>query len=300
MSDTLQTIISKICVINPMHGKKLRKNLTHGEPLFFERAEAFLTSYLSFLKSCGKDLDYGIKCYLRVCEDTLGEQIRFRETGEYSCKSFADANARVYSNPDVMEYYMHGLLLSQFLWKNHYRMVTFFTDGLPAFSPRIGRYLEIGPGHGLYVSEALRILKPDAIVDAVDISKSSLAISKQLIDSPRVNYTLADIFVHEFPAKYDFITMGEVLEHVEDPIALLSRVKELLAADGTAYITTPANAPAIDHLYLFTDADHIREHIRKAGLEIVSDTSLYVEDVDDKTARELKVPLMYGAFVRRA
>ena len=49
--------------------------------------------------------------------------------------------------------------------------------------------------------------------------------------------TLSD--VHEAAHSFDAITMWDIVEHVPDPIALLSQARELLSGDGWLWLTTP-------------------------------------------------------------
>jgi 2-polyprenyl-3-methyl-5-hydroxy-6-metoxy-1,4-benzoquinol methylase len=227
------------------------------------------------------------------------EQVRFAETGEYSNKSFTDVYQRVYSNPEVMLYHMHGLLLSQILWQQHYKMLSFFTETLPQFKDTIKSYLEIGGGHGLFISEALQILDSDVRFELIDVSQSSLDIANKFIESERVNSALQDIFCFKPKQKYDCIAMGEVLEHVEQPQVLLNIANNLLSANGTVFITVPANAPAIDHIYLFKNDREIREIINSAGFEILREISAFAENIPQEKAEQFKVPMMYGAFLKK-
>ena len=64
--------------------------------------------------------------YNKMCNDFLIEQIKFKRTGKYSCLDAAIANTNVYDDPEVMRYYMVGLLLSYIFWKNHYELFRFF------------------------------------------------------------------------------------------------------------------------------------------------------------------------------
>jgi len=299
VSELLQQVISRIEQRNPMHAKKLRKTLQQYDEAYYTRVDGFLKKYNALLDRDGKDLDYGIDCYLRMCSDMMYEQIRFLETGRYSSTSFEEVNKRVYNNPQVMEYYMHGLILSDFLWLHHYRIHEFFVGNLPQYAPSIKRYLEIGGGIGLTIVESLQVLDPGVHFDVVDISPSSIEISKSFVANSRVNYFLADIFDFSPKDGYDFITMGEVLEHVEDPLALLKRLNALLNKGGHAFITVPANAPTIDHIYLFRNAQDIRDVIGEAGLGIEKEISIYAEDVSQAKAEERKVALLYGAFLKK-
>lgn len=299
METTLELIIDKIRTRNPRHAKKIAGNITGLDHEFQTRANRFYDQYLDFVSSVGKSLDYGVESYLRMISDYIYEQVRFAESGEYSCKSFADANERVYNNPEVMDYYMHGLMLSQFLWKHHYDVFDFFVSYLDELTRNVSSYLEIGGGHGIYLAEAMDILGEKARYDLVDISPSSIEISRGFLVGRPVNYYLSDIYDFDSTGKYDFITMGEVLEHVEDPLSLLKRLNSMLSEEGMAFITAPANAPAIDHIYLFRNAADIRDMIDQAGMEVVEEVSFFAEDVTPEEAERLKVALMYAAFIRK-
>jgi hypothetical protein len=86
---------------------------------------------------------------------------------------------------------------------------------------------------------------------------------------------------------------------MEDPGALLKCVSNLLSEDGTLFITTPANAPAIDHIFLFKDENDIRQLIRDAGFAVASEFYRYAEDVDKATADRFKITLHYGACLNK-
>jgi 2-polyprenyl-3-methyl-5-hydroxy-6-metoxy-1,4-benzoquinol methylase len=62
--------------------------------------------------------------------------------------------------------------------------------------------------------------------------------------------------------------MGEVLEHVEDPRQLLRRAASFVRSGGRLFVTTCANCPAIDHVYLFKSVQEIRDLIASAGCGI--------------------------------
>ena len=96
---------------------------------------------------------------------------------------------------------------------------------------------------------------------------------------------------------YDFITMGDVLEHVEEPQELLSKLKRLLAPGGRVYLTTPANAPMLDHIYLFRNAQEIRDLIHECGFAIEFEVKQYAVDIPDLRAEQMKIPMMFGAFL---
>ena len=51
--------------------------------------------------------------------------------------------------------------------------------------------------------------------------------------------------------KYDFVTIQEVLEHLEDPEGMLRKIGELLTPEGKAYAMMPICAPSTQHIFLF-------------------------------------------------
>lgn len=293
MQNKLDYIVDQIKKLNPLHGKKVSKNIKAMDADFHERANVFLNAYETLLSHESKNLDYSINCYLQMIADVNYESVQFMQTGEYTSKSFDEVNKRVYDNPDVMEYYMHGLLLSQFLWTHHYDILLYFNDIINRNKDFIKNYLEVGGGHGLYISEAISIIGAGASYQVVDISKSSLEMARRMINNNSVTYTLSDVFEFFPEKKYDFITMGEVLEHVEDPVRLLEKLYELLDDNGKVIITTPTNAPAIDHIYLFKNAEDIREVIRKAGFKILEEKCIYSENLPPEMAEKMKISMMY-------
>jgi 2-polyprenyl-3-methyl-5-hydroxy-6-metoxy-1,4-benzoquinol methylase len=295
----LPYIASRIAEAEPKYGRKLHETLQTRDALFFERAESFLSRYADFLAARGQTIDFGVECYLKLRKSMLAERMYFLRTGKYRSNSFEEVNQRVYGNPEAMQTHMHGLVLAQFLWPDQYRRFEFFSDNLFRYKSGIASYLEVGGGHALYVTEADRQLPPGAEIEVVDISPSSLELAQGIAREPRIRFHLMNIFDYRGQRSFDFITMGEVLEHVEQPLELLRCIADLLAPEGRAYITTPANAPTLDHIYLFRNAEEIRSMLRQGGFEIEQETTDYGSDLPPSQAEKLKIALMYAAFVRK-
>ena len=299
MKQHINEIFQKIETLSPIHSKKLKKNVTAFDDQYYVAADEFLKKYVSILQKENKTLDYAIECYLNMISDMNSETVEFARSGKYSSSTFSEVNNRVYAKPEIMEYYMHGLVMSQFLWKHHYLMLDYFIKTLPAYTGKTHNYLEIGAGHGLFLSRALDILNDDTKFTVVDISKTSIDLAKKFNDNARVAFNLKDIFDFDNNDKYDFITMGEVLEHVEDPVKLLLKLKDMLTPGGTLFITTPTNAPAIDHIYLFNNTREIQDMITSVGFKIISEASFSSEDVSPEKAEKFKIAILYGAFLQK-
>ena len=298
---------SKVCEIldiisqkSPINSKKINKEIENANTVFLERFESFLIIYQQYLTSIGKSLEYAVDSYLKVCADYTYEQIRFIETGEYSNKSFEDVNQRIYSDPEIMGYHINGLALAQYLWRLQYERFDYFAQTYSEYANSTKKYLEIGAGHGTYVLEAMNQSNSDTLFDIIDISNSSLEMTKYFVgDSKNITYHLIDIFDFNPDTKYDFITMGEVLEHVEKPLELLQQACRLLNDDGVCFITTPANSPAIDHIYLFRNKEEIVDLLNAAKLEVIDDIAMFDKNISPEKAMKYKYAMMYAAFLKK-
>lgn len=296
-------LVKDVCAESPMHKKRLDSFLLSRDEKFWESAEDFSNRYMKYLKARNLPVSYAVKAYLRMCNDFVVEQFKFMKTGEYSCKSSYDAIQKVYNNEEVMRSYMHGLLLSQFLWKNHYLMYRFLTDELDGRS-EVRKVLEVGAGHGLFLSEALKRF-PEAMFQVVDISPVSIEITREILkffagDGTKVNFTQADIREYDTAETFDLIMMGEVLEHVENPRSILESIREFLTPSGGLFITTCVNCPAIDHIYNFDSVEAIGDMILETGYVIMKEIHLMVdEDAPKEKSKEMKAGINYAAFVSR-
>jgi len=196
MSSHLEHILTTIGNIHPEHASKLSGNNSYLNGAYTSMAESFFGKYEAYLHKINKTIDFGVSCYLHMHDDMLEERIKFIQTGSYSSTSFVEVERRVYGNPEIMTYHMHGLVLAQFLWFEQYERIKFFCDNLNKYATSCTQYLEIGGGHGLYLNEALKLLHSTRRFDLVDISESSLQLAKGIINDPGVNYYLNNSRFH--------------------------------------------------------------------------------------------------------
>ncbi|MFH1119575.1 MAG: class I SAM-dependent methyltransferase [Bacteroidota bacterium] len=298
MGNYLEAILNKLDVKNPTHSAHLRKNHRYLGKDHALMAEDFFFQYEAFLLRNKLSLDYSIDCYLHLIEDMAGERIRFIRNGRYSSSSFREVEKKIYHRPEVMSCHMHGLALAQFLWFEQYERLVFFLQNLRHFKDRVKNYLEIGGGYGLYIYEALKQLPGVNCFDLIDVSKSSIELASGIVDSEKVNYHQMNVFDFPDNQTYDFVTMGEVLEHVENPLTLLQKIGKLIGKDGISFISTPVNSPMKDHIYLFNNEEEIRELISLAGLEILKEKKVISDHVSEAFAGKFKVPVMFAAIVK--
>jgi SAM-dependent methyltransferase len=129
-----------------------------------------------------------------------------------------------------------------------------------------GRLLDVGCGEGFTLAY-FRELGWD--IKGVDFSKAGV---EQMNPSCAYAVTQGDVFYIlsqyiESSAKFDLIWLGNVLEHVLDPIGLLKSLKNLLVGDGVLVITVPNDgnryheelfeSKAIENRFWIAIPDHI-------------------------------------------
>jgi len=299
-SPNFSQFVSIIYKKAPLQRKAVQSFLENQDSVFWQRAEHFAEKIISLLEKQNLSIEYVVDSYLNMCWDMLIEQIKFRKTGRYSFQTAAQAEAHVYSSEKEMASYMYGLALSYFLWPNHYSMYDFFISESKKIE-NVESYMEIGPGHGLFLVASIYNF-PDAKFEAIDISPISKRISGAIVthftESSKCDFQVKDVN-HIQSGKYDYIVMCEVLEHLDDPLSVMKKFRSLLSESGRFFITTCANCPAIDHVYLYDSVDHIRREIKEAGFEILTDLPLSVGDFPESEWYEKKVEINYAAMLMK-
>jgi 2-polyprenyl-3-methyl-5-hydroxy-6-metoxy-1,4-benzoquinol methylase len=263
-----------------------------------------ISLYAAFLRSAGLEWKDVADSYLLMNDQMTYARLHFVKTGEYPTADGTDVAQEVYGNRGVMQKYMLGLALSQFLWPHHFACYRFFLNALGRVE-KPDRILEIGSGHGLFTVRMLQRFDSFKAYDVVDISSASIDMSKGILRAvvPQraggVNFIHRDILDYVPDSPYDFISMSEVLEHVTCPAKLLARLHSMLASGGQLYLNTCANCPAIDHVYRFRDTRHIESLIRDAGFRVEAAAAYASEDVPPEVVEKQKLDTSYVALLRK-
>ncbi|MDR2884578.1 MAG: class I SAM-dependent methyltransferase [Deferribacteraceae bacterium] len=232
-----------------------------------------LADIISFFKAQGFDLDYQTRAYILIVQDTMKEQKYFFDHKKYRYSTYKEVAGHVYDDPEYMRLYMVGLILSQYFWNIHRSMMRHFREITKGVSGK--KYLEIGPGHGQYFADAMQNMHFDEFL-AVDVSATSVEMTKAFVAHTLKNSSVKYDVIHknffdfDDSAQFDAVVMGEVLEHVEDPLSFLKKIRSVASENAFIYITTVINAPAIDHIYLFRNRDEVLDVVNRAGLSVVS------------------------------
>ena len=300
-------LIDAIYKKSPLQKKKLAKHLAEQDNQFFESAEVFASDYFSYLNSQKIPLEYAVNAYLKMCNDMLKCQVFFMKNGKYPLLGNAkEAFENVYNNEVEMKSLVIALAMSQFLWSTHYKMYQFLINNVKQRKENISSYLEIGPGHGLFLKDAYKILAKENSnfkMTALDISQTSMDTTKSIINhsigKTQIEYIVMDMLDYEKDAKYDFISLGEVIEHVNFPDKLLLKFSKLLSDKGHGFISTCVDCPTIDHVYHFKSVGEIQQMIQNNGLIIEDELILPVEDLPMEEIVAKKITINYCAIVRR-
>lgn len=167
-----------------------------------------------------------------------------------------------------------------------------------AFEPffRGGSLLELGSHSGTFTEWLLPFFQDITCLEASD---AAIQEARHRL-SGRVAFVHSLLESASLPRRYDNIVLTHVLEHLDDPVAILKRVNdEWLADDGRLFLVVPnANAPSrqiavlmglISHNSAVTAAEADHGHRRTYSLDTLE---------RDAVAAGLKVTYRSGIFFK--
>jgi 2-polyprenyl-3-methyl-5-hydroxy-6-metoxy-1,4-benzoquinol methylase len=241
------------------------------------------------------EFDCAVSGFVEFCDEFLLGQLELARTGAYSCKSFSDAEASVYSDAVVMKRYLNSLLLSYAFWLNHNILLGFFRDDFVGSLPVNGRVVEVPTGNGLFLS-VFSGKRPGWNCEGYDLSEHAVGFARRVLraNGGRARFEVRDVFDIPDTACYDAIVCGELLEHLEDPYALLDKLSRILAPGGRLFLTTAIFAYSPDHIWLFRNAREVREML---GKRFSIENELVLPVFPSKTSNDTDTPMNYAAVL---
>jgi 2-polyprenyl-3-methyl-5-hydroxy-6-metoxy-1,4-benzoquinol methylase len=301
------TFLNTIFEKSPLQKKRISSFISSIGGEYLQEAEEFALQYATYLERQNIPISSAVEYYIKMCRDMVNSQLTFMRTGKYPRADADEAYDDIYDNENEMKSYMIGLALSQFLWPTHYEMYTFLKSYLQKYAFQISKYLEIGPGHGLFLKAAIDLIdNQNSDFTAIDISQTSIDITKSIIEHffdkrpTKVEYHVVNMLDVKLSNQYDFITMGEVLEHVNHPDLLLIKLRQLLSENGRAFISTCVDCPTIDHVYHFESIKQIQNMIQDCDLRVIDEKVLPVESLPMEEIVRRKITINYCAIIERA
>ncbi len=175
--------------------------------------------------------------------------------------------------------------------------------------------LEMGPAEGIMTEQLVKLPQKITVVDGAPhfceqlrLRFPNIAVEQSLFE----DYTPSK--------KFDNIILGHVLEHVEDPVAILKRVAGFLTDDGVILSAVP-NALSIhrqaavvmgllDTVYAQSEQDRLNGHrrvydfssfesdIKAAGLKIKKSGGYWLKPVSNGQIESTWTPEMIWAFMQ--
>ena len=143
----------------------------------------------------------------------------------------------------------------------------------PAFGARV---LDVGAGQGTFLA-ALNQVRPDLALYANDLAETHRA---RICDIPAVRaFHGGDVFA--LPGDFDLVSMLHVIEHIQDPVTFLARLRNKISNQGHLMLVVPDTAAnpldllVLDHCTHFT-RDALANIITAAGYEIISEPDAWV------------------------
>ncbi len=246
----------------------------------------------------GRTYESAVDAFAEACAELLSLQRRLERTGHYACASFDQARRHVYDDQRLMaEKYLITLLLSQALWRNHARHFELFRTRFCTGLPPTGRALEVPVGTGLFAAQ-FALMNPGWSVAGVDLAAASLDFARGLISRLGVSgVALAqrDVFELTDDQRYERIICGELLEHVDDPRALLRALSSRLSENGELFLTTAIWCESPDHVYLFESMTDLRAMLNEQFL-IAEEWALPLEA--DASAETPRIPINFAGVLR--
>jgi 2-polyprenyl-3-methyl-5-hydroxy-6-metoxy-1,4-benzoquinol methylase len=244
-------------------------------------------------------METAVKGYVRFALDATRLQKRFEKELRYASKTYAEAAAAVYHNEEYMStLYLPGILLSNYLWPHHYSQLCYFHN---RFAPLAldfpdKRFADVGVGTGFYSCQMLGVSE-EIRGDAFDISDYSICHSKHMVDAFGFSgrWVCHKRNVIESPPEqtWPLLISVEVLEHLENPVVYLKRLRDMLQQGGKAFITAAVTAPNEDHIYLYNNASEVEAELVEAGFSILD----FQEDIAYESKKGEPVPRLVAFIV---
>ncbi|MFW9827693.1 MAG: class I SAM-dependent methyltransferase [Candidatus Thorarchaeota archaeon] len=131
--------------------------------------------------------------------------------------------------------------------------------------------LDIGCGNGAVDYDVAEKAKR---VVGIDISKNLISFARKKFYRKNIQYIHGDALEYDFDEKFDYIILSNILEHIQDRISFLNRIKEL----GRIFLI---RIPMINRSWLTL-------YKKELGIEYRLDKSHYIEYTFKSFEKEIK------------
>jgi SAM-dependent methyltransferase len=139
-----------------------------------------------------------------------------------------------------------------FWFQGRNRCIAAALRSLPDFLA-ISRVLEVGCGTGVVLAELQRLF-PTGHITGLDMFEEGLSFARRRFQGTLVQ---GDVFTHTFDEQFDVVCAFDVIEHLDDDQAILSRFWQQIRPGGYVLLTVPA------HQGLWSYFDEVAHHRRR-------------------------------------
>ncbi|MDR3611676.1 MAG: methyltransferase domain-containing protein [Ignavibacteriaceae bacterium] len=269
-------ILKEIDEINPLHAKKIQKNRQLFDNEFDEAFNPMIENFSRVLNKQSLNIHYAVKCYIRMITEITLEMINYSRCGTYSNASYSDVEQRVYADNEKFNDFKISLFISELLWPQHFLIFLHFTKLFRQYGEKGNRFIDIGGSHGQYLQYIMNApLKERSAL--LFTNPLSLDMVNWFVSSSEYDLIYEDSADKEF-GKYDWVTMGETLEHTENPVKYISLAIQLLRRGGFLFVTAPINAPAIDHVFCYRNKEEVIALFKDKDLTLLDEFQVYAEE----------------------
>jgi len=271
----------------------------------FELAERICKNGLILSSNDWYEYQKNLNNLIELSFDFLKLQVSLEKTGKYLYSSYKEVEKNLYEKNDGQSgpNYLWGLYFSEIFWKIHCKLTKFFLKDFVSKVGEEGYILEVPVGTGFHLSQFL-LNKPQWIGLGIDIADSAVTFSKNILEVNNIqktsyNITKKDFFSFDSDKKFDRIICGEFLEHVEKPVDVLNKLHGLLNKDGKIFLTAAVWAGGVDHIYLYTHPNEIRNQIKESKFCIENELVQAVLEKDEINPEKGKIPVNYAAILTK-
>jgi hypothetical protein len=292
MNDFVSDVFEEIKKSNPMHWKKLNSNVHLFDDRHHAAFDFMCDEFMKVMDLNGYSVTDVVIKYNEMLTSVLKAFIRYHRDGIYPNCSFSEVNARLYSNKFAVESFALASFLSEILWQQHFRLFYWYLDKINLYKSNIHSYLEIGGAHGQYMSYMERLIP--------EVKKTILStnpVSDMMVSWFSSRFISYDSVKDLENIKYDWITLGETMEHYENPEYYVDLSIRHLNKSGYLFITAPVNAPAPDHVYHYKSSEEVLNFFENKGLTLLVQNEFFAES--DRTKDSLGTKIFGAIFQLR-
>lgn len=217
-----------------------------------------------------------VDAYVGFCGAVNLAQARYEADGAYPRRSHAEVAQALYTT-HAMHDYLWGVLLTNVLWSHHFELLEAFAHEFVPRLPAGARLLELACGHGGWGVTALTE-RDDLTLTGYDLSEVGIgiarAVSKAAGVAQRAGYEVADALALPPGEPVPAVVCCFLLEHLDEPAALLAAIAQRLQPRGVAWVTGALTAAQDDHIFEFRRESELVALAEDAGLRVLSTRSV--------------------------